>query len=305
MNEILIPTLAFVSATCLGGAVVAARAAKRRRLRERLLGAPASARPGPAEPYHEGPGTAERAFTAIGERVTHGRSSVPLQQELAQAGYYAENAATVFIGVKLFLLLSTLIMGGVLILPLALPPLFKPLAVVALASAAFFAPNVFVHTKRRRRREEVRAHLPNALDLLEICVSSGMGMDMAWNAVSDQIRSVSPTLADEMALTNLEIHLGAPRHQAMRHLADRTGSTEIASLVAVLVQSERFGTSIADALRTYSDSVRDARSQFAQETAEKMTVKLIVPLVLFIFPAVLIVLAGPAAIVLSRTLMNL
>ncbi len=152
------------------------------------------------------------------------------------------------------------------------------------------------------RREEVRRHLPDAVDLLEISVSAGMGLDMAWNMVTDEIRRVSTTLADEMALTNLEIHLGAPRAEAMRHMAQRTGAEEISSLVAVLVQTDRFGTSVAKALENFTSSMREGRSFRAQEVAEKMAVKLLFPMVIFIFPAVLVVLAGPAVIGLFKIL---
>jgi tight adherence protein C len=122
-----------------------------------------------------------------------------------------------------------------------------------------------------------------------------MGLDMGWNAVADESRRVSDTLADEMALTNLEMHLGANRTSAMRHMVERTGVDELGSLVAVLVQSERFGTSITEALRTFAKSMREIRSQRAQECAEKMAVKLIFPMVLFIFPVTFIVVGGPAA----------
>jgi tight adherence protein C len=127
-------------------------------------------------------------------------------------------------------------------------------------------------------------------------------MDMAWNAVADEIRRVSGVLADEMALANLEVHLGVQRPDAMRHMAERTGAAEISSLVAMLVQTERFGTSIGVALKTFAESIREQRSLLAQETAEKMAVKLIVPMVVLIFPAIVIVMAGPAAMELYKML---
>ena len=145
-------------------------------------------------------------------------------------------------------------------------------------------------------------HLPHAIDLLEICVSSGMGLEMAWNAVGDEVRRVSTILADEMALANLEMHLGADRASAMRHMAERTGAEEISSLVATLVQSERFGTKVADALRVFAESMRIERSQRAEEAAEKMAVKLLFPLILFIFPSMLIVCAGSAVIQIVQVL---
>lgn len=125
---------------------------------------------------------------------------------------------------------------------------------------------------------------------------------MAWSIVSDEIKQVSPILADAMSLTNFEINLGASRTEAMHHMADRTGAEELSSFAAILIQSERFGTSIADVLKVYADSVREQIRSQAEELAEKMAVKLIFPMVLFMFPAILIVLAGPAFISLSKTL---
>jgi tight adherence protein C len=133
-------------------------------------------------------------------------------------------------------------------------------------------------------------------------VTSGMGMDQAWNAVTDQIRGVSPTLADEMALTNLEMHLGASRAEAMRHMAERTGATELGSLVVCLAQAERFGTSMQTALRNFAGSMREARSYRAQEAAEKMAIKLLFPMVILVFPPAVIVMAGPAVMKLFKAL---
>jgi tight adherence protein C len=164
----------------------------------------------------------------------------------------------------------------------------------------FFVPNLVLAHRRSKRRTEVRRHLPDAIDLLEICASAGMGLDMAWNSVADEVRSVSGTLADEMALTNLEIHLGAARAVAMRNMARRTGADELSSLVAVLVQSERFGTSVVEALRTYANAMRETRSMRSQEAAEKMAVKLLFPMILFIFPSVVLVMVGPAAMTLYK-----
>jgi tight adherence protein C len=138
--------------------------------------------------------------------------------------------------------------------------------------------------------------------MLEICVSAGMGLDAAWNSVSDEVRRVSDHMSDEMELTNLEINLGTPRAVAMRHMAERTGVEDISSLVTLLLQSERFGASIVDALRTFARSLREIRSQRAEENAEKMAVKLLFPMVFFIFPVLFVVMVGPAVIVMMQTL---
>jgi tight adherence protein C len=160
----------------------------------------------------------------------------------------------------------------------------------------FFLPNLAIRFRRRRRALQVRRHLPVAIDLLEVCVTAGMGLDTAWNAVSDEIRHVSMLLADEMMLVNLERQLGASRTLAMRNMAERTGAEELSSLVALLVQTERFGTSVGEALRTFAQSMREARSMRSEEAAEKLAVKLLFPLVFFIFPVMLLVMGGPAGI---------
>ena len=152
----------------------------------------------------------------------------------------------------------------------------------------------------KRNHDEICLHLPDAVDLLEICVSSGIGLGSAWNMVSDEIENVSPTLANAMALTNFEIHLGVSRIDAMRHMAARTGVEKLSSLAATLVQTEKFGTSIASALNEFAQALREERYFTAEEEAEKTAVKMIFPMVLFIFPAVFIVTAGPAAVEVAK-----
>ena len=230
----------------------------------------------------------------LGNLLSSGRFSRQLQQDLAHAGFHGPNSAAIYLGCKV-LLFALGIACGVALFSLAnLPLIPSVLCGGALALLLFLAPNVTVSILRGNRRSEVERRLPDAVDLLEVCVSSGMGLDMAWHSVTDEIRRVSRILADEMELTRLEISLGIPRTEAMRHMAERTGASEISSLVALLVQSERFGASIADALSTFAQSMREIQSRRAEESAEKMTVKLLFPMVLFIFPALLIVMVGPA-----------
>jgi tight adherence protein C len=154
--------------------------------------------------------------------------------------------------------------------------------------------------QRKARRDEICLFLPQAVDLLEICVTSGIGLNMAWNMVANEIQQVSTILSNEMALTNFEIHLGANRAEAMRRMASRTGAEELSSLAAILVQTDRFGTSMATALQEFAKSMREERSFKAEESAEKMAVKLVIPMTLFIFPAVLIIIIGPAAVSIFR-----
>jgi len=293
VEELLIGILIFCSVLAIGGALIAASSAKRDRIRQRLHDGrqlPAAAQP------KEEPTILVRLLSKLGVAVSAGKTSSTLREQLAQAGYYGAAAAMVFLGLKIVLLVLALAVLLPLLVPLQLSLFWKLLCVLSGAGLLFFLPNIVVSVARQRRQHEIRSHLPDVIDLLEVCVSSGMSMDMAWTLVTDEIRRVSQTFADEMALTNLEIHLGAARVGAMRHLAERTQVEEIASLVAVLVQSERFGTSIADALRAFASSMREGRSARAEESAEKMAVRLLFPMVLFVFPAVLIVLAGPAGV---------
>jgi tight adherence protein C len=236
----------------------------------------------------------------IGRKVGGGKTSSTLAEQLVQAGYHDRRASAVYLGAKTVLLMAGVFGFGLLVLPMKISPTMKLLIVLWGTGVLFFIPNVVIARHRSRRRSEVRTHLPDAIDLLEICASAGMGLDMAWNSVADEVRAVSPTLADERALTTLEIHLGAPRVTAMRNMVKRTGADEIYSLVAVLVQSERFGTSIVDALRTYANSMRETRSMQSQELAEKMAVKLLFPMILFIFPSVILVMIGPAGMTLYK-----
>jgi len=164
----------------------------------------------------------------------------------------------------------------------------------------FFLPNFYLAYRLKKRHDEIYRHLPEAVDLLEICVSSGLGLDMAWNVVAEEIRQVTSVLSSSMSLTNFEMHLGVSRIEAMKHMAERTGVQELKSLAAILIQTDRFGTSIADTLQVFAASIREERSFVAQEVAEKMSVKMLFPMILFIFPAALIVMVGPAILQLSN-----
>lgn len=302
--DLLIPILCAVAVMALGAAVLLYKFLRRAPVRARLgIGEPSFAGAGGTA----GVGAMEAGGTRfndmldeIGQRVGGGKTSATLAEQLVQAGYHDRRAAAVYLGAKTVLLLVGVFGIGLLVIPTKMSPAMKLLLVMWGTGLLFFLPNVVVARHRAQRRSEVRTHLPDAIDLLEICASAGMGLDMAWNSVADEVRAVSPTLADEMALTNLEIHLGAPRVQAMRNMGKRTGADELYSLVAVLVQSERFGTSIVDALRTYANSMRETRGMHSQELAEKMAVKMLFPMILFIFPSVILVMIGPAGMTLFK-----
>jgi tight adherence protein C len=292
-QAILIPALAFVSAVALGTAFVTARAAAKQSFRRRLNGLKDQF----IEPQPERPKSGlVRLLEHIGGKVSGSGPSPALRQELARAGYPVNRAARMYLGAKMLLLFGGSAGLTVLLLTVDTPLPVKACLILAGGALLSFLPNLVVRVRREKRRREVRNCLPDSLDLLEVSVSAGMGLDMAWNSVADEIQTLSPVLASEMALTNLELHLGAPRTTAMRHMAERTGAEEISSLVGMLTQSERFGTSMADALRTFAASMREMRSTLAEMAAEKMAVKLLFPMILFIFPAILVVTVGPAAV---------
>lgn len=168
----------------------------------------------------------------------------------------------------------------------------------------FLTPDLWLGSAISKRSELIRNGLPDTLDLLVITVEAGLGLDAAFQRVGDDMRHVHPALSEELQLVTLETQMGIPRSEALANFGTRSGIEEARSLVAIVNQAERFGTSIARALRNQSDSLRVKRRQRAEERAQKTSVKLMAPLILFIFPAILVVLAGPAALKMIEALSN-
>ena len=177
------------------------------------------------------------------------------------------------------------------------------LAMVGLAAMGYYLPNIFLQRKIAYRKREIFESFPDAMDLIIVCVEAGLGLDAALAKVSDEMYMRSPILGEELHLINLELRAGSSRERALRNLALRTGVEDIDTLVAMLVQSDRFGTSVAEALRVLADSLRTKRRLRAEEEAAKIAVKLLFPLIFFIFPSMLLVLLGPAFISITRTLL--
>jgi tight adherence protein C len=171
------------------------------------------------------------------------------------------------------------------------------------ALIGFYLPNLWLRAKTSARQEKILEGFPDALDLMVVCVESGMGLDATINRVGEEMKLRNPTLSDEFRLMSLELRAGKLRRDAMRNLAARTGLDDVKSLMTLLTQTDKFGTSVAQALRVHSDSMRTRRYQRAEEMAAKLPVKLVFPLVLFIFPAMFVVIVGPAAIKIMRHLL--
>lgn len=174
---------------------------------------------------------------------------------------------------------------------------------LAAAAAGFYAPNLVLARLERRRQRAVTEGLPDAVDLMTVCVEAGLGLDAAVLRVTEELGSKSPELKSELDLVLLELRAGAGRENALRNLALRTGIEDIDTLTTMLIQADRFGTSIGDSLRVYTDTMRTKRRMKAEEQAAKVALKLLFPLVFFIFPTLVVVLVGPAAIQIYRQLL--
>jgi tight adherence protein C len=170
------------------------------------------------------------------------------------------------------------------------------------AGTGFMLPNVWLWLAVRQRSENIRNGLPDSLDLMVVSVEAGLGLDAGIQRVGDEMRLVYPELSEELQISTIETQMGVPRGDALSRMAERAGVVELRALVAVITQAERLGTSVAKALRNQAEALRTKRRQAAEERAQKTAVKLLLPLVLFIFPAILIVLGGPAGIKLAQTM---
>lgn len=230
-----------------------------------------------------------------------------LRRRFMQAGLRDPHAPTLFFAIK-----TLLAFGLPLIFWLAkalFAPDMKPTSFVfgagMLCCFGFYAPTLVLSRLTTKRQQEIFENFPDALDLLTICVEAGLGLEAALNRVADEIRLKSDTLADELQLVCLEFRAGGGKERALRNLALRTGVEDVDTLVAMLVQAEKFGTGIGESLRIHSEMLRVKRQQRAEERAAKVALKLIFPLVTCIFPSILIVVAGPAMIRIVKELPKL
>lgn len=301
-KKIIIPALTFLSIFTIGIAILLLKGQRRKALENRLHGDSWAG----TEPKQIGKKKSGllQFLEEIGNIASHGRASTELWEELVRAGFYGSAAPSIYTGIKMLLFVLGLTGTALLVMPMGLPATNKITYIFLGGTFLFFIPNMILKMRLKKRQNEIRQHLPEAIDMLEICVSSGIGLSMAWNIVADEIQHVSPILANAMGLTNFEIHLGVSRVEAMRHMADRTGVDRLSSLAAILVQTERFGTSIATTLKVFATSMREERFFEVEEQAEKIAAKLIIPMILFIFPAIFVVTVGPAVLTIADTIKN-
>ncbi len=216
---------------------------------------------------------------------------------LIQAGYRDPQHVTIYRGMRV--LFAALGFFSVF----AFTGFDSLLLLAGVTAFGFFIPRFLLKKKLKERQRRIRIGLPDGLDLTVICVEAGLSLDQAMMRVGDDLRTAHPELSAEFHLFNLETRAGKPRVEALRNLAERTGVDDIRSLVGTLIQTDRFGTSVAQALRVHSDSLRTERRQRAEEQAAKTTVKMIIPLVLFVMPSLIVVTVGPAIIQLLHIFM--
>ena len=223
-----------------------------------------------------------------------------LKLKLANAGFRGEIANSIFLGLKFSGLMLGLFLGGGLTLALGGMNQKALMTTVLAAGGLFYLPDIIVGLLARHRQQAIFLSLPDALDLMVVCVEAGLGLDQAMRKVAEEMKKAHPILAGEFALANFQLQMGRPRAEVLHELGVRTGVAELRSLASVLIQADKFGSSVAQALRVQSDSMRTRRRQLAEEKAAKTAVQLIFPLVLFIFPGIFVVLVGPAAITMIR-----
>jgi tight adherence protein C len=239
---------------------------------------------------------------ALGQQVGSGRKdTTEVRLFLIQAGYADPIAVSIYWATRV-----TLTAGLAALAMLGMPALgFAPtqmlLGVGWMAAVGWVGPTFYVRSKRKARQKEVQLALADMLDMLVVCVEAGLGLNQALVRVADEIEHVSVVMSEQLAMVNLEMRAGTPRDEALKNLAERTGLADIKSLVSMMIQTDRFGTSVADALRVHSDTMRTKRRQRAEEAAAKTTIKLVFPLVLFVFPAMFVVVIGPSALAIFRT----
>ncbi len=247
-----------------------------------------------------------RVLQTIGQAVpgTPEDASI-VRRDLIAAGYRSDSAVTIFFGIRVLACAALILVGIALRTYVISNFVLGIVVIVACGFAGWFGPSFVLESLAASRQDRLRKALPDALDLMVVCVEAGLGLDQAMQQVAKELALTHRELCEEFALVNLEIRAGKRRMEALRTLAERTGEAEIRKLVALLVQTDRFGTSIAESLRTHSEFMRTRRRQEAEERAGKVGVKLVFPIFFCILPSMLVVTAGPGILQVVKYLFPL
>ena len=244
-----------------------------------------------------------RIFEQIGEQIPlSGADLTVSRKDLMMAGFRSEAAIRIFMGMKVLFALLLVAFGVSVNTHVTDNPVLRVVFIVACGGLGYYGPVIYLETLVKKRQQRLRLSLPDALDMMVISVEAGLGLDQALQYVGREIEHAHLELSEELGLVGLEMRAGKRRAEALRNLADRTGEAELRKLVAILSQSDRFGTSMGESLRTHSDFMRMRRKQDAEERAAKVGVKLVFPIFLFILPSMMLVAAGPALLKVFRDL---
>jgi tight adherence protein C len=245
---------------------------------------------------------AGRVLTPLDRLVPRSAADVQkLQKQLMQAGFRSNDAPMIFRGLHLCAMVGFPALVALVCAIIARPLNSAILWILLAFVAGFFLPRYALKRMINSRQRLIRWGLADALDLMVISIVAGLGLNAAMMKVSTELKDVHPDVSEEFEMANLEIRVGRDRDEALRNLAERTGVDDLRSLVAMLIQTDKFGTSIAKAIRAFSDSLRTKRRQRAEQAAQKASVKLLIPLALFLFPTLFIAILGPASINLMDT----
>ncbi|MBY0587517.1 type II secretion system F family protein [bacterium] len=228
-----------------------------------------------------------------------------LKIRLLNAGWRSEGAASIYLGIKFGFLLMGMLIALLIVVPTYGLTQKGMIYGFLVAGVSFYLPGVFVWWRVKGRQEQIFYGLPDALDLMVVCVEAGLGLDAAMRKVAEEMARSFPIISEEFSICNFQLQMGRPRREVLHDLGLRTGVDDMKSLAAILIQADRFGSSVANALRVQSDAMRTKRKQLAEERAAKTAVQLIIPLILFIFPAIFIVLVGPAGIQIVDNYMSM
>ena len=239
----------------------------------------------------------------LGQRVSRDSLRVRgIRKQLVQAGYRAPEAVAVYFGIRVVLTLGFALLSIPLSTILPLGPFGRVMAVVYLAAAGWMLPFLFLKRRVTLRARSLQRGLADGLDLMVVCVEAGLGLNQSLLRVAEEMDRISPEMSDELTMVTMEMRAGTPREDALRSLAERTGLDDVRAWVGAMIQTDRFGTSIADSLRVHSDTMRTKRRQRAEEAAAKLTVKMLIPMVLFVFPAMFVVVLAPAVMAMMEVL---
>ena len=243
-----------------------------------------------------------RLFESLGKAIPFGNDDSATRRELISAGFRTETAITVFSGIRICATVLLPVIVFTFRYSLTKDPTFALLLPIGSGVLGYIGPGMVLERLVKKRQKTLRLSLPDALDLMVVAVEAGLGLDQAIHYSARELKMAHKDLCDELSLMSLEIRAGTRRSDAFRNLAQRTGEEELKKLVSMLIQTDRFGTSVADSLRTHSDFMRTRRRQDAEERAAKVGVKLVFPIFFFLLPTMILVSAGPGILQVMNNL---